>query len=397
MPETRSDPDTAPPRYKPDIHKVKAKSRPIAYASHVDSLIYSYYCERISALYEAQLATRGLQQVVLAYRRFPGGKSNIHFANEAFAKIAEDAPCEAVALDIESFFDRLQPQQLKRQWMDLLGQQQLPDDHYAVYKAVTSHTKVDRDRLGKALGVDPSEGLPTDPLCSPDQFREAIRKDRDLLERNSKGVGIPQGSPISGLLANIYMLDVDTTCMSFMQEKGGSYRRYSDDILLISPPGMGSTAETFVGEQLNAVGLTVAKDKTSRVCFIRTDERVRASSPLQYLGFLFDGERRLVRSQTLARLHRKMIHAVRCAVCDAERSARRGHPAKVWRRQLYNRYSHLGTDRTYFRYYRRAMAVMQDDALRAQHRRLWRRLHELLDRKPGTKKNDSCASREVKG
>ncbi len=68
------------PRYKPDIHKVKAKSRPIAYASHVDSLIYSYYCERISALYEAQLATRGLQQVVLAYRRFPGGKSNIHFA-----------------------------------------------------------------------------------------------------------------------------------------------------------------------------------------------------------------------------------------------------------------------------------------------------------------------------
>lgn len=367
------------PRYKKAKRKVEKKARPIAYASHVDSLIFAYYCEQLASLYESELVARRLHDVVLAYRRFAEGKSNIDFAHEAFTEIAGRGPCEAVALDIEGFFDNLSHAELKRQWMGLLKASSLPEDHYAVFRAITAYTKVDRDRLAEALGIDPREGGPCEPLCDVSKFREVIRRDRTLLEPNKGGKGIPQGSPMSGLLANVYMLDVDSACSTQMAEIHGSYRRYSDDILIVCPPGLGDAALSFVEAQLKAAGLSLSIGKTLKSCFVRTGRRLQGSPPLQYLGFLFDGERRLVRSQTLARLQRKMIHAVRCAVRDAERSARRGRPAAVWRRDLYRRYSHLGKDRTYFRYYRRALAVMEDDALREQHRRLWRRLHELLD------------------
>ena len=61
----------------------KVKHRPIAYAAHKDALIYSYYAAVLQARYEGALRERGLYHVVTAFRRL-GGRSNIHFANEAF-------------------------------------------------------------------------------------------------------------------------------------------------------------------------------------------------------------------------------------------------------------------------------------------------------------------------
>ena len=45
--------------------------------------------------------------------------------------------------------------------------------------------------------------------------------------------GIPQGSPISATLANIYMIEFDTVISNSVRELGGLYQRYSDDMVAI--------------------------------------------------------------------------------------------------------------------------------------------------------------------
>ena len=48
-------------------------------------------------------------------------------------------------------------------------------------------------------------------------------------------VGIPQGLPISAVLANLYLLDFDKNILDkVVKGKGGFYRRYSDDIIIIA-------------------------------------------------------------------------------------------------------------------------------------------------------------------
>lgn len=70
------------------------KQRDIFYASHLDSLIFSYYAEKLSDCYEAKIKSEEYQlsDVVNAYRSIPvnpskpdgSNKCNIDFANDIF-------------------------------------------------------------------------------------------------------------------------------------------------------------------------------------------------------------------------------------------------------------------------------------------------------------------------
>ena len=53
--------------------------------------------------------------------------------------------------------------------------------------------------------------------------------------RWKKEYRIPQGTPISALAANIAMIDFDIEMVREINALGGSYRRYSDDILVVVP------------------------------------------------------------------------------------------------------------------------------------------------------------------
>jgi hypothetical protein len=130
------------------------KVRPIAYAAHSDSHIFSYYCQNIGVAYEAALECLGIADVVLAFR--PLGKNNIHFAKQAFDEIRLLGDCVAVAFDISGFFDNLDHALLKNRWREVLGVTELPSDHYAVFKALTKSAVVSRDELFKATGVSMS-------------------------------------------------------------------------------------------------------------------------------------------------------------------------------------------------------------------------------------------------
>jgi hypothetical protein len=69
-------------------------------------------------------------------------------------------------------------------------------------------------------------------ICSGKQFRDKLAS---KTKQHSESFGIPQGSPISDLLANIYLVDFDCEIQSLVSSVGGVYRRYSDDILIILP------------------------------------------------------------------------------------------------------------------------------------------------------------------
>ncbi|MGH7954764.1 MAG: reverse transcriptase domain-containing protein, partial [Gloeomargaritales cyanobacterium] len=305
-----------------------------------DSCIYSHYRSLLNDAYEAELAKRKMGESVLAYRRIPkakgiGNKSNIHFAEDVFSKIIELGDCLVYTLDISKFFETLDHSRLKKLWKDVMGFSSLPADHFVVFRNVTRYACVDRESLYRELGFIGTKWVGTRqvqgyltkriPLqvCSGEVFREKITR---LVRTNPNTYGIPQGSPISDVLANLYLLDFDTAMMAEMNSLGGNYYRYSDDILLIVPGHSDDVAARLqaVDVTLQASGkkLTIQAKKSTVHKFTKTADAltckllqgVVGKNGLEYLGFRFDGFRVFIRDSTRSRLQRKMTFAVRASV-----------------------------------------------------------------------------------
>ena len=276
----------------------------------------------MSIHYEAALAKRGLDHSVLAYRQIKktcgGGKCNIDFAKDAFDCISSYDECTVYAFDIASYFEDIDHQVLKAHWADLLGDKQLPPDHFKVFKAITQYAHIDREAALKALGYKVDSDLP-EQLCKPSVFREKIVK-QGLIQRNANTWGIPQGSPISDVLANIYLLDFDTAMHAYASSKDGVYLRYSDDILLIIPhcPDAAGVSALVTGELKKQGGkLTLSEEKTVITKFHRIGgdlnyQQVSAGkvvNGVEYLGFRFDGTKVFLRDSTVSGLYRKISRA----------------------------------------------------------------------------------------
>jgi len=116
--------------------KSAPKLRPISYAAHADFQIYSFYSTQLAEAYEVKLARLVLSECILAFRKL--GKSNIEFACDAFNNVWDIGRCSVIAIDISAFFDTLNHQHLKRSWSELLGEEKLPSDHFAVFNSLTN-------------------------------------------------------------------------------------------------------------------------------------------------------------------------------------------------------------------------------------------------------------------
>lgn len=374
------------PRYKRSEREVVLKPRPIRYASHLDSHVFGFYAALLEPQYEEALAAQGLTDSVLAYRKhaLPGsqrGKCNIHFANEAFEWIKQQENCVAFAFDVEGFFDSIDHLVLKERWRCLLGTQELANDHYRVFRAITKYSWVELDKMSKALGFGRNRlEKSREPFCRPKAFRENIAK-AGLIEVNRKNRGIPQGSPISSLLSNLAMFHFDCAMAANVASWGGLYRRYSDDILVVVPTCLkdqvSQATEACLSEHSNG-SLTLNTGKTVVSSFLRDNGILQADEPLSYLGFEFDGRKKLIRPKTLARFQRRMIQAVRSAARAARKAARNGGSEEIYRRELYERFSHKGK-RNFIKYAYRCAEVMNAPEMKRQTRRHWEQLHRLLE------------------
>lgn len=164
-------------------------------------------------------------------------------------------------------------------------------------------------------------------LCSPNDFREKIcggsPKFSSLVQKNQQSYGIPQGAPISDLIANFYLLYFDKAVFEYVKKLGGRYMRYSDDILLILPGGVleAHSAREFVGKEITNFGaqLVIKEKKTCIVQFKQSSEGLKfqhiqgpqGKNGLEYLGFCFDGKNVRIRNSTISRFYRKVAGAAR--------------------------------------------------------------------------------------
>lgn len=321
------------------------KERKIRYASRLSSYIFTHYRGILSEKYERSLIENNIRDYPLAYRKIVDtvsgeqfGKCNIHFAKEAFDEISKRGACFAICLDISSFFDSIDHNKLYELWCNLLMTSELPDDHQALFNAITSYTVVDRDDCYVRLGymvetlvrgkiqkklTRPAKHIPMQ-LCTPKIFREKICSGLDKLTRkNNKKYGLPQGAPLSDLLANLYLLNFDGEISSLEKKLGGYYRRYSDDILFIC-----TNKEEIpliincIKRELKLVGeeLKINDKKTNITEFYYDSETLRcrplngknnSQKPMEYLGFSFDGQQVLIKNSTLSGYFRNMKYESR--------------------------------------------------------------------------------------
>jgi hypothetical protein len=341
-------------RYDRDGRTVVEKSRTLCYASHKDARVYAFYSKKLSDLYEQELTKRGIECSVTAYRKRDNKLNNIHFAKEAFDSIAAMGECDVIAADVSDFFGTLDHERLKRRWCELLGTSRLPADDFNIFRSITDFRFVDLDVLLKELRIASASlsqnsvpGKRAARLGSIEDIRLALKKP-GLVQRNSKQGGIPQGSPISAVLSNLYMIEADVRLSAFAKTIGGFYRRYSDDILLVVPAGAFEAAKAELDCVLAAEELLSNPEK---LCISRFRSQ-RADLPLGYLGFEFDGQITRLRQRTLARFHQRMTRAV----TRVFKAAKARGSKKLNRQRLYEKYSHLGR-RNFVSYARRASEI----------------------------------------
>jgi len=374
-------------RTDPKTKKAKQtwKKRPLAYCSNRDAHVFAAIGWELEDKYEAALAHAGLDHVVVGYRK---GRSNVTTARDAFNDVLRLGSCTTIALDLEKFFDTIRHRVLKRCWEDVIGGG-LPPHHYAAFRALTRFSTVERGACLKRLGFaprTPSRKLKR-PLCTLPEFRDRVRgqlKNGGLVKVNANHFGIPQGTPISAIAANVAMFHFDHAMTAEAARLGGTYRRYSDDILLICPPANADELLSFLGEALttHCAGLTLNEDKTSRVEF--TGTRLAANTRhLQYLGFLFNGERAVLRPSTVSRYYGRMRRAARSAQHQLKKgkftSSPKGGRGVLQRRKLMHDFSHLGRHSLLRTYARLAGSIFGQRVIMRQLRRHFRKLSELLD------------------
>lgn len=352
------------------------KKRPILYAAHSDSQIYSYYAQLLSDEYEKVLKARDLSDCVLAFRSL--GKSNIEFAHDAFMNIKKKGRCVAVALDASNFFDTLDHEYMKHAWCDLFNETSLPPDHYAVYKSLTKFAVCDRKQIYKKFDISPNNPWHERiRICDAKSFRQTVRGN-GLIKINRNSCGIPQGSPISALLSNIYMLEFDSQMQALAKSCGGSYRRYCDDMLFIVNRGFETKIQSTVEFMLQDIKVSINVKKTEIRKFWRYGGIQKADKPLQYLGFTYDGQRILLRSAALAKFSGRMTKAIRLVSQTIESAKSSGKIVKLKKKKLYERYSHLG-HKNFIRYGLKAANTMQSKAIKRQLKPLWNKLNNKMN------------------
>ncbi len=303
------------------------KPRPIMYASHLDAHIYSFFSYSWSQAYEQLIKENGSADSVIAYRKIADesnshNKSNIQFAREVFQYIQRQGDCVAIVADIEKFFDTLKHKTLKEQLCVVLGVTQLGERDYKVFRSLTAFRYVLKDEDEKSLYTRLSYRIAREIQKRKSLPQAVYECGKNVIKENKTVVGIPQGSPASGLLANIYLTSFDSSIRNSFPD--ALYRRYSDDIVFVCPTNSAARALIILNEEIKKYSLNISSPKTFYVKFGRQPNgsvlctevkdgngSVVGRKYIDYLGFEFDGRSVLLRNKTLQKSYKKAARKIR--------------------------------------------------------------------------------------
>ena len=456
-------------RYRPEKDALKNESgkrqrtvgekkiRNIYYCSHIDSMIYGYYNHLLTIQYENYINDKPYNSVAAAYRKIPinpehsNNKCNIEFAFEVFEFIEnhKDLKLSILVTDITSFFDNLDHRLLHKRWKRILQVETLPDDHYALFRNLISKRYVNEydlfKRFQNKLIVErfkPNDKTQKEfkrkhikkfynirkenvvAFCkTQDFFKEAvdlIRVEKPLNNavREVKGrktlKGIPQGTPISATLSNIYMIDFDENIFREISLKDGFYQRYCDDLVVIcDQKDEDFFIQLLVNEIESQAKLEIQREKTKLYRYelyedsgfkggLVDNDEINYNKQLEYLGFEYDGAKVRVKSASFSRFYRNMNRAFNRGAHFAMSAYTPSN--SLFEARLYKRFTHRGSNRrlkyvkdpnnpnkfirttlmewgNFISYLNKANSVMKkingENTIIKQYSNIWNKFHEL--------------------
>lgn len=198
----------------------------------------------------------------LAYRK--GRGANYNFAADAYSFACNNIPVTIMAFDVKEFFYSLDHRTLKFRLKSTLEVDRLTEDWYKIFKNLTSFHFV---KLSK-MKNHPILKSRFEPGCHGRiaSIAEVVKLGIPILINpgavGEKAYGIPQGTPISAVLSNVYMTNIDLQAKHFFDSIGTYYRRYSDDILVICRPQHAEMVECKIVEMTKGEMLEINSDKT---------------------------------------------------------------------------------------------------------------------------------------
>ena len=343
-------------KYSQDKGRVE-KTRHIYYSAHVDSYIYQYYGKLLNDHYNEYVKAIGTYDNAIAYRNCWEAKNNIHFAREVFEFICQQDSAYVYVTDLTNFFDSLDHFYLKQQIKRVLGVESLDGGNYAVFKSLTKFAYVDYKDLKDIAAEENKEIRKMERFFDLDEFH---RRKKELIKKNKKNYGIPQGSSVSAVYANVYMVDFDKAMADYVSEWNGLYRRYCDDIIIVIPLKREQLYEyekeiqKFIEEKEKQIpSVRINENKTERFfyenhVFYDPEHAAQPGQPkcapkkLSYLGFDFDGINVRIRDKSIYkffyRAYRKIDQVNALYYADKQKFI-------AGKKAVYNGYTHLFSKR----------------------------------------------------
>jgi RNA-directed DNA polymerase len=355
-------------RYKKLRGKTEYKNREIMYASHRDACILSKYSVDLTTILNQYYHSENLEDNVIAYR--PLGKANFHFSADAQRFAVANAPCVILCFDVTGFFDNLDHGILKNRLKRILKVKELSKAWYAIFRQVSRFHHVRRD----ALALHPKFGRRLKmrlrrPLATID---EVIRAKIKIHPNKTKGIGIPQGTPISSALSNLYLIDLDKAMSLISRKEGALYQRYSDDILIICRVECEHIIRTTLEDQIIAHRLEINPNKIDRIIFDFSNPEV-----IQYLGFNLSPNGAVIRPNSLARQWRKVKRNIARTKAIGAVAVANGSAKKIFTKKLRRRFSPIGV-RNFSSYSRRSAKAFRSKNIIRQVRRLERKADKAI-------------------
>ena len=339
------------------------KPRELYYCSHLDRCVYQRYAFLLNYQYNIWACENNIDDVAIAYRDSLG-KNNIDFAKDAFDAIRSFPQCFILVGDFTNFFDNLEHQYLKKMMCEVLGVERLPQDYFSVFKNITRFSSWDWKDIVKAAGENIAERGVRKKINSKETVltKEQFQKNKKDIKKNISGVGVPQGSPISAVLSNIYMIKFDKDIKRYVTSKGGIYMRYSDDFIIVLPYERDAEIADFTSYIFSYVEsmkglIDLQKEKTS--CYTYKDEVIYECdqpSSINYLGFLFDGKNIRIRPRAITKYYYRMRRKAN-TIGRSNWTSSKGR--RISAKELYSIYSRNDEKQTFIDYARKAKGILK--------------------------------------
>ena len=374
------------------------KQRKIMYSAHIDRYIYEYYAYTVNSFYNKYAKDTRINNCAVAYRNNHPGKNNIHHAKSAFTAIRNMEDALIIIGDFTSYFDRIDHNYLKKMLMRIMQVDVLPEDYYKVFRSITKHAWLELDDIRTYKGIDRKDFNKLDRIFTPDELR--IYK-KGKLNKNEKGYGIPQGSAISAVFSNVYLVDFDRILNDYITSMKGFYCRYCDDFIVVVPWASETKRNEIIDYIFNTVfsipNLNLEKSKTQVFHYVNesiegiSNQYLRCDAPeksfISYLGFAFDGKKITIRSKTIAKYYERMYRKID-SITKNNGYTKFGN--KIPMHNLYQLYSYKGkkVDRrkkkkgNFLSYVDRALEVFgPNEAVDRDTKHAWGKMQKRLNKK----------------